>query len=106
VDTASTSGYEVGQHSVQHETRNSSLREETDAQRHAERSSLMADYDKYRNQQRQYAGLYSRGKSGAPNTYGVAPTEKKEIRVSALSWPDMKVLLSQLRLNPFSKYAR
>jgi hypothetical protein len=48
---ASTSGYEAdqqaAQHSVQQDTRNSAMREERKAQRHAERSSLMADYNQY-----------------------------------------------------------
>jgi hypothetical protein len=64
---ASTSGYEadqqVAQHSVQHDARNSALREERKAQRHAERSSLMADYNQYRNQQRAICkGLTAEGR--------------------------------------------
>ena len=64
---ASTSGYEadqqVAQHSVQHDARNSALREERKAQRHAERSSLMADYNQYRNQQRAVCkGLTAEGR--------------------------------------------
>jgi hypothetical protein len=42
---ASTSGYESDQHSVQHDARSSAPREERKAQRHAERNSLMAEYN-------------------------------------------------------------
>ena len=49
---ASTSVYEAdqrgAQHSDQRDTRNSAPREERKAQRHAERSSLMADYNQHR----------------------------------------------------------
>jgi hypothetical protein len=97
---ASTTGYEadqqVAQHSGQHSTRNSSLREERKAQRHAERSSLMADYNQYRNQQRAVCkGLTAEGREARKQLMVPLRQKKKEIRASALPWPDKKVLLSQ-----------
>jgi len=97
---ASTSGYESAQHatqhSVQHDARNSALREERKAQRHAERSSLMADYNQYRNQQRVVCkGLTAEGREARQQFMVSLRQKKKEIRASALSWPDKKVLLSQ-----------
>lgn len=97
---ASTSGYEadqhVAQHSVQHDARNSALREERKAQRHAERSSLMADYNQYRNQQRAVCkGLTAEGREARQQLMVSLRQQKKEIRASAHSWPDKKALLSQ-----------
>ena len=97
---ASTSGYEAdqhaAQHSVQHVARNIALREERKAQRHAERSSLMADYNQYRNQQRAVCkGLTAEGREARQHLMVSLRQRKKEIRASALSWPDKKVLLSQ-----------
>jgi hypothetical protein len=97
---ASTSGYEAdqhaAQHSVQHDARNSALREERKAQRHADRSSLMADYNQYRNQQRAVCkGLTAEGREARQHLMVSIRQKKKEIRASALSWPDKKVLLSQ-----------
>jgi len=97
---ASTSGYEAdqhtAQHSVQHDARNSALREERKAQRHAERSSLMADYNQYRNQQRAVCkGLTAEGRAARQQLMVSLRQKKKDIRASALSWPDKKVLLSQ-----------
>jgi hypothetical protein len=97
---ASTSGYEAdqhtAQHSVQHDARNSALREERKAQRHAERSSLMADYNQYRNQQRAVCkGLTAEGRDTRQHLMVSLRQRKKEIRASALSWPDKKALLSQ-----------
>jgi hypothetical protein len=97
---ASTSVYEsdqqVAQHGVQHSARNSVLREERKAQRHVERSSLMADYNQYRNQQRAVCkGLTAEGREARQHLMVSLRQKKKEIRVSALSWPDKKVLLSQ-----------
>ncbi len=96
----STYGYEAdqhaAQHSVQHGVRNSALREERKAQRHAERSSLMADYNQYRNQQRAVCkGLTTGGREVRQHLMVSLRQKKKEIRASALSWPDKKVLLSQ-----------
>jgi hypothetical protein len=97
---ASTFGYEsdqhAAQHSVQHETRNSALREERKAQRHSERSSLMADYNQYRNQQRAVCkGLTAEGRMARQHLMLSLRQRRKEIRASVLSWPDKKVLLSQ-----------
>jgi len=96
----STYGYEAdqhaAQHSVQHGVRNSALREERKAQRHAERSSVMADYNQYRNQQRAVCkGLTADGREARQHLMVSLRQRKKEIRASALSWTDKKVLLSQ-----------
>jgi hypothetical protein len=97
---ASTSGYEadqqVAQHSVQQDTRNSALREERKAQRHAERSSLLADYNQYRNQQRAVCkGLTAEGRKARQLLLMSLRQKKKEIRASALTWAAKKILLSQ-----------
>jgi len=93
---ASTSGYEADQHVVQHSARNSTLREERKAQRHAERSSLMADYNQYRNRRREVCkALTTDGRKGRQYILEVLRQQKREIRASALPWPDKKVLLSQ-----------
>ena len=97
---APTSGYKVdqhgAQHTVQHDARNSASREERKAQRHAERRSLMADYNQYRNQQRAVCkGLTAEGRDARQHLMVSLRQRKKEIRASALSWPDKKVLLSQ-----------
>jgi hypothetical protein len=97
---ASTSGYgsdqQVAQHSVQHETRDSALREERKAQRHVELSSLMADYNQHRNQQRAVCkGLTAEGREARQHLMVSLRQKKKEIRAFALSWLDKKVLLSQ-----------
>ncbi|MGA3346878.1 MAG: TraI/MobA(P) family conjugative relaxase [Terracidiphilus sp.] len=97
---ASTSGYEAdqhaAQHSVQHEARNSALREERKAQRHAERSSLMADYNQYRNQQRAVCkGLTADGREARQHLMVSVRQKKKEIRALAVPWLDKKILLSQ-----------
>ena len=97
---ASTSGYEVdqygAQHAAQHNPRNSALREERKAQRHAERSALMADYNQYRNRRREVCkALTTDGREDRQYILDVLRQQKKEIRASALPWPDKKVLLSQ-----------
>ena len=93
---ASTSGYEADQHVVQHSARNSTLREERKAQRHAERSSLMADYNQYRNRRREVCkALTTDGREGRQYILDFLREQKREIRASALPWPDKKVLLSQ-----------
>jgi len=93
---ASTSGYEADQHDAQHSARNSSLREERKAQRHTERSSLMADYNQYRNRQRAVCkGLTAEGREARQHLMMLLRQKKKDIRASALSRPDKKVLLSQ-----------
>jgi hypothetical protein len=97
---ASTSGYEADQHAaqhgVQHDARNSGLREERKAQRHAERSSLMADYNQYRNQQRAVCkGLTAEGRVARQHLMVSLRQKKKDIRASAVPWLDKKILLSQ-----------
>jgi len=97
---ASTSGHEAdqhaAQHSGQHDARDNALREERKAQRHAERSSLMADYNQYRNKRRAICkGLTAEGREARQHLMVSLRERKKEIRVSALLWPDKKVLLSQ-----------
>jgi len=97
---ASTSGYEAdqhtAQHSVQHSVRNSALREERKAQRHAERSSLMADYNHYRDQQRAICkGITAEGRVARQHLMVSLRQKKKEIRALAVPWLDKKILLSQ-----------
>ena len=93
---ASASGYGADQHSVQQDARNSALREERKAQRHAERSSLMADYNQYRNQQQAVCkGITKEGREARQHLMVSLRQKKKEIRALAVSWPDKKVLLSQ-----------
>jgi hypothetical protein len=97
---ASTSAYEAdqrgAQHSDQRDTRNSALREERKAQRHAERSSLMADYNQYRNQQRVVCkGLTAEGREARQHLIVSLRQKKKEIRALALTWAAKKILLSQ-----------
>ena len=93
---ASTSGYDADQHSVQPDARNSSLREERKAQRHAERSALMADYNQYRSRRREVCkALTTDGREGRQCHLDVLRQQEREIRASALPWPDKKVLLSQ-----------
>jgi hypothetical protein len=97
---ASTSGYEadqqVAQHSGQHSARDGALREERKAQRHAERSSLMADYNQYRDQQRAICkGITAEGRETRQHLMVSLRQKKKEIRASAVPWLDKKILLSQ-----------
>jgi hypothetical protein len=92
----STSGYEDAQHSVRTPARNSALREERKAQRRADRDSLMADYNQYRNWQREMCkAITTNGREGRRDHLEVLRQQKKEIRASALSWPAKKVLLSK-----------
>ena len=93
---ASTSGYEDDQHGAQHSPRNSALREERKAQRHAERSALMAEYNQYRNRRREQCKAFTiDGRDGRQYILDVLREQKRKIRASALPWPDKKVLLSQ-----------
>jgi hypothetical protein len=56
----------------------------------------MAEYDQYHNRQREVCkGITSEGREGTQYLREVLRQQKKEIRASALSWPDKKVLLSQ-----------
>ena len=97
---ASTSGYEADQHAAQHSgqhgAHDNALREERKAQRHAERSSLMADFNQYRNQQRAICkGLTAEGREARQRLMVSLRQRKKDIRVSSLPWPDKNVSLSQ-----------
>jgi hypothetical protein len=93
---ASTSIQHSAPHLAQHSERNIAQREERKAQRRAERSALMNDYNQYRNRQREVCKSFTTdGREGAQYLREVLHQQKKEIRASALSWPDKKVLLSQ-----------
>ncbi len=93
---ASTSGYEDAQHVRRTPVRNSALRDERKAQRLSDRVSLMADYNLYRNRQREVCkALTTDGREDRQYILDVLRQQKKEIRASALPWPDKKVLLSQ-----------
>jgi hypothetical protein len=93
---ASTFGYEEPQHAVRTPVRNSALREARKAQRQADRSALMNEYNRYRNRQREVCKAFTiDGREGTRYLREVLRQQKKEIRASALSWPDKKVLLSQ-----------
>ena len=56
----------------------------------------MSEYYLYRNRQREVCkGVTSEGRDGTQYLREVLRQQKREIRASALSWPDKKVLLSQ-----------
>ena len=83
-------------HPAQHSERNAAQREERKAQRLADRSALMDEYNQYRNRQREVCkGITANGQEDRKYLLEVLRQQKKEIRASALSWPDKKVLLSQ-----------
>ncbi len=93
---ASTSIQHSAPHLAQHGERNAAQREERSAQRRAERSALMDEYNQYRNRQREICKAFTTdGRECTQYLRDVLRQQKKEIRVSALSWPDKKVLLSQ-----------
>jgi len=93
---SSISPQEDPQHAFRIPVRNSALREERKAQRRADRDSLMADYNQYRNRQREMCKAFTTGgREGNQHLREVLRQQKKEIRASALSWPAKKVLLSQ-----------
>jgi hypothetical protein len=93
---ASTSGYEVAQHIVRTPVRNSALREERKAKRLSDRVSLMADYNQYRNRQREVCkGLTTQGREARQHLIMNLRQRKKEIRTLALPWPAKKILLSE-----------
>jgi hypothetical protein len=128
---ASTSGYEADQHAAQHcgqhDARNSALREERKALRHAERNSLMAEYNQYRNQQRAVCkGITAEGRDARQHLM-VSLRQKKEgqIRASAAAvarqeksysprqWPKLlskyahlKLAVQQRRQEAFPKNLR
>jgi hypothetical protein len=97
---ASTSGYEAhqhgAQHAAQHNARNSALREERKAQRRRDRDALMDEYNRYRNRRREMCKAFTTdGRESRHYILDVLREQKREIRASALPWPDKKVLLSQ-----------
>jgi hypothetical protein len=93
---ASTSLQPTVQPPMQHSERNTAQREERKARRCADRSSLMDEYNQYRNRQREVCkGITANGREYRKFLLEVLRQQKKEIRASALSWPDKKVLLSQ-----------
>jgi hypothetical protein len=93
---ASTSIQHSAPHLAQHSERNIAQREEREAQRRAERSALMDEYNQYRNRQREVCKAFTTdGRDCTQYLRDVLRQQKKEIRSSALSWPDKKVLLSQ-----------
>jgi hypothetical protein len=93
---ASTSGYEAAQHIVRTPVRNSALREDRKAKRLSDRVSLMADYNQYRNRQREVCkGLTTQGREARQHVIMNLRQRKKEIRTLALPWPAKKILLSE-----------
>ncbi len=93
---ASTSIQTFAPHLAQQSGRNTAQREERKAQRRQDRDALMAEYNQYRNWQREVCKAFTiDGREGAQYLREVLRQQKKEIRVPALSWPDKKVLLSQ-----------
>jgi hypothetical protein len=93
---ASTSIQHSTPHLAQHSERNAAQREERKSQRRAERSALMDEYNQYRNRQREVCKAFTTdGRDCIQYLREVLRLQKREIRASALSWPDKKVLLSQ-----------
>jgi hypothetical protein len=93
---SSISPQQIAQHTVRTPVRNSALREERKAQRLSDRVSLLADYNQYRNRRREMCKAFTTdGREGRQYILEVLRQQKREIRASALSWPDKKVLLSQ-----------
>jgi len=93
---ASTSIQHSAPHLAQHRERNAAQREERKSQRRADRSALMDEYNQYRNRQREVCKAFTTdGRECTQYLREVLRQQKKEIRASALSWPDKKVLLSQ-----------
>jgi len=93
---ASTSIQHSAPHLAQHSERNTAQREERKSQRRADRSALMHEYNQYRNRQREICKAFTTdGRECTQYLREVLRQQKKEIRASALSWPDKKVLLSQ-----------
>ena len=93
---ASASGYEAARHTVRNSVRNSSQREERKAQRLSDRVSLMADYNLYRNRQREVCkGVTVQGRKTRQQLVMNLRKGKKEIRAMAVPWPAKKILLSQ-----------
>jgi hypothetical protein len=93
---SSISPEQIAQHTVRTPVRNSTLREERKAQRRQDRDALMDEYNRYRNRRREICKAFTTdGREGRQYILDVLREQKREIRASALSWPDKKVLLSQ-----------
>jgi hypothetical protein len=93
---SSISPEQIAQHTVRTPVRNSTLREERKAQRRQDRDALMDEYNRYRNRRRAACKAFTTdGREGRQYILDVLRKQKREIRASALSWPDKKVLLSQ-----------
>jgi len=93
---SSISPEQIAQHTVRTPVRNSSLREERKAQRRQDRDALMDEYNRYRNRRRAACKTFTTdGREGRQYILDVLRQQKREIRASALPWPDKKVLLSQ-----------
>jgi hypothetical protein len=93
---SSISPEQIAQHTVRTPVRNSSLREERKAQRRQDRDALMDEYNRYRNRRREACKAFTTdGREGRQYILDVLREQKREIRASALPWPDKKVLLSQ-----------
>jgi hypothetical protein len=93
---SSISPEQIAQHTVRTPVRNSSLREERKAQRRQDRDALMDEYNRYRNRRREMCKAFTTdGREGRQSILEVSRQQKREIRASALSWPDKKVLISQ-----------
>ncbi len=93
---ASTSIQHSAPHLAQHSEHNIAQKVERKAQRRADRSALMNEYNQYRNRQREVCKAFTTdGRECTQYLREVLRQQKKEIRASALSWPDKKVLLSQ-----------
>jgi hypothetical protein len=93
---ASTSLQQTAPYPAQHSGRNLAQREERKAQRLADRSALVDEYNRYRNRQREVCkAITTDGREGRQYLRQVLRQQKKEIRASALSWQDKIVWLSQ-----------
>jgi Relaxase/Mobilisation nuclease domain/Large polyvalent protein-associated domain 7 len=99
---ASTSIQTSAPQPVQQSERNTAQRDERKAQRRQERDALMAEYNQYRNRQREVCKAFTtEGKECTQYLREVLRQQKQEIRASALSWLDKKVLLSQAAAHSF-----
>ena len=93
---ASTSLQQSATYTAEQSRRNASQREDRRTQRRADRSALIVEYNRYRNRQRAVCKAFTiDGREGRQYLREVLRQQKWEIRASALSWPDKKVLLSQ-----------
>ena len=76
--------------------RNQALRDERREQRLRERNALMAEYNKYRNQQRGVCkGITAKGREDRQQAIARLKQRKTEIRALAQPWPAKKILLSE-----------